>query len=34
LSLSLQSIDVELDKINNTQQGYQKYLVKFGFNLP
>jgi hypothetical protein len=34
LSLSLQNIDVELDKINNMQQGHQKYLVKFGFNLP
>jgi hypothetical protein len=34
LSLSLQNIDVELDKINNMQQGRQKYLVKFGFNLP
>jgi hypothetical protein len=34
LSLRLQNIDVELDKINNMQQGYQKYLVKFGFNLP
>jgi hypothetical protein len=33
-SLSLQNIDVELAKINNMQQEYQKYLVKFGFNLP
>jgi len=33
-SLSLQNIDVELAKINNTQQENQNYLVKFGFNLP
>ncbi|MBE9570395.1 MAG: hypothetical protein IMF11_07205 [Proteobacteria bacterium] len=33
-SLSLQNIDVELAKINNMQQEYQNYLVKFGFNLP
>ena len=33
-SLSLQNIDVELAKMNNMQQEYQKYLVKFGFNLP
>ena len=34
LSLSLQNIDVELDKFSDMQQGYQKYMVKFGFNLP
>ena len=32
-SLSLQNIDVELDKISSVKQEYQKYLVKFGFNL-
>jgi len=33
-SLSLQNIDVEFDKSSSVKQEYQKYLVKFGFNLP
>lgn len=33
-SLGLQDIDFEVDKTNNTKQGYQTYLITFGFSLP
>ena len=32
--LGLQDIDFEIDKYSNTKEGYQNYLVNFGFNLP
>lgn len=33
LSLGIQDINFEIDKNSDTQQGYQKYLVTFGFAL-
>ena len=33
-SLGLQDIDFEIDKYSNVKQGYQTYLVTFGFSLP